>query len=215
MTHSDGLRILNFCSISENYFHTNNRLPHDTNSTCAAKPWPWRVQRWVKLSNPTLLGRYKVIWSRHAAAECWSSAIQFEMKMSIWIKFQKKVVTRIFICRATLIRRALQTFGSGASNSGSNFQIRHFWADMESFEVAMLPQNVDSPPFDLRWKSRSGPNFRKKLSHEFLSVVRLWFDVRCKPLTLARQTVGQTFKSDTFGPILIDFMNPIWSIRDL
>ena len=122
MTHSDGLGILNFCSISEKYYHASNRLSHGTNSTCAIKSWHWRVQRWVKLSNLTLLGRYGVIWSRHAAPECRFSAIRFEMKISIWTKFQKKTVTRIFICRTTLIRRALQNRAPGASNSGSNFQ---------------------------------------------------------------------------------------------
>ena len=56
--------------VSEKSCHTNFYLSCDSDSTCAANPWPWRVQQWVKLSNPTLLGRYSIIWSCHAAPEC-------------------------------------------------------------------------------------------------------------------------------------------------
>ena len=55
------------CRFSQNTCYTLECLPYDINSTCAEKPWPWRIQRWVKLHFPTLCGRYSGFWSRWMA----------------------------------------------------------------------------------------------------------------------------------------------------
>ena len=39
---------------------------YDINLKCAGKPWPWRVEWWVKLANPTILGRPGHFWSGRA-----------------------------------------------------------------------------------------------------------------------------------------------------
>ena len=49
---------------SQNNCYTLVCLSYDINSTCAGKPWPWRIQRCVKLYFPTLWGRHGGFWSR-------------------------------------------------------------------------------------------------------------------------------------------------------
>ena len=42
------------CRFSQNNCYTLECLSYDINSTCAGKPWPWRIRRWFKLHFPTL-----------------------------------------------------------------------------------------------------------------------------------------------------------------
>ena len=52
------------CRFSQYSCYTLESLSYDINSTCIGKPWPWRIQRLVKLYFPTLLGRHGGFWSR-------------------------------------------------------------------------------------------------------------------------------------------------------
>ena len=54
--------------------------------------------------------------------------------------FQKKWLTDFQTYRKILIRSALKSSDPGASNEGSNFEIRLIGADLVSFEVARLPE---------------------------------------------------------------------------
>ena len=55
-------------------------------------------------------------------------------------KVHKKVAIRSQACRTALIRSALESPEPGASNGGSNLQIRHSGADKAAFEVAEWPR---------------------------------------------------------------------------
>ena len=48
-------------------------LLYDINSTCAEKPWPWRIQQRVKHWNPTLWGQHRVAWSHWNPWSCISN----------------------------------------------------------------------------------------------------------------------------------------------
>ena len=56
------------------------------------------------------------------------------------LRFQKKGATRSQVCRTALIRSALKSPDPGASNGGSNVGIRHFEADVITFEMSELPK---------------------------------------------------------------------------
>ena len=47
------------------------------------------------------------------------------------------------MCRTALIRSALESPDPGASNGESNFEIRHFGADLVTLEMGGFPQNLD------------------------------------------------------------------------
>ena len=68
-----------------------------------------------------------------------SFIMQKLLKLTKWqflSKLHKNVVTRPQVCRPKLIRSALESSDPGASNDGSDLQIRHCGADKEVFEVA-------------------------------------------------------------------------------
>ena len=46
------------------------------------------------------------------------------------------------MCHAALNQSVVESTDPGASNGGSNFEIRPLEADLVSFEVATLPENV-------------------------------------------------------------------------
>ena len=54
--------------------------------------------------------------------------------------FQKKCTVRSRVCRTALNQSALESTNPGASNGGSNFEIKAFGADLVDFEVTRLPQ---------------------------------------------------------------------------
>ena len=60
--------------------------------------------------------------------------------LDFFSEFQKIAVIRSSVCRTILIRNALESPDSGASNGGSNFILRHFGADMGAFKVAGWPR---------------------------------------------------------------------------
>ena len=55
-------------------------------------------------------------------------------------QFQKMRITGLQTHLKILIRSTLKSTDPGASNGGSNFEIRPLEADLVSFEVAMLPE---------------------------------------------------------------------------
>ena len=65
------------------------------------------------------------------------SGQRFALKSYLCRGFQKKVSMCSQKCRKALIRSALESPDPGASNDGSNFEIRHFGADLAAFEVAV------------------------------------------------------------------------------
>ena len=65
------------------------------------------------------------------------SGQRFALKSYLCSGLQKKVSMCSQKCRTALIRSALESPDHGASNGGSNFEIRHFGADLAAFEVAV------------------------------------------------------------------------------
>ena len=53
---------------------------------------------------------------------------------------RKKVIIRSYVCRAALMRSAMESCDPGASNGGSNVKIQYFGADMAAFEVTEWPR---------------------------------------------------------------------------
>ena len=125
---------------SQKSCHMALGVSHDINSTCAGKPWPWRIEWWVKLWNPTLWGRHGGFWSPKIAKNLKSWPIELTWKSQICSGFHKTVAIASCVCRRILIRRALESPDPGASNGGSNVVIRHSGADMVALEVAGWPR---------------------------------------------------------------------------
>ncbi len=151
--HFKPLRSEPFSPISKKSCHSLVGLSYGANSTCVEKPWPWRVEWWVKLYFWTLWGRYGHFWSRRSHQNLRSQQFDLRSKNSIWPNFQKKVLTDSRVCRTILIRRALESPDPGASNGGSNFNFQHFGADMGTFEVAGVPRisDLSNSSWDLRF----------------------------------------------------------------
>jgi len=59
------------------------------------------------------------------------------------LDFHKKCFIRSSVCRTILIRSALENSDPGASNGVSNLLVRLFGADLVTFEVSGLLQNLD------------------------------------------------------------------------
>ena len=108
--------------------------------TCDGKPWPWRVQRWVKL--------LKMI-------SCQMFKKSLRQQKSSWRFVRKNAhafipVTEDCFWPAILIRRALESPDPGASSNGSNLQTRHFGADLVTFEVSS--ENPSFGKFVRKWR---------------------------------------------------------------
>ena len=70
-----------------------------------------------------------------------------------------------------LIRSALESPDPGASNGGSNVQIRHFGIDLDTFEVAGWPQNLLS-------KENVEENLIENEQSKFMAIIRHTFVVK-------------------------------------
>ena len=62
-------------------FHMISEMSRSTYSTCAAKPWSWRIQWCVKLWNPTTWGRSGHFWSRWRHMSLGSQVIDLIWKL--------------------------------------------------------------------------------------------------------------------------------------
>ena len=67
--------------------------------------------------------------------------------VTFWFHFQKKWIRGFQTCRKILIRSALKSSDPGASNGGSNLELRPLEADLVSSEVARLSEKrkISSP----------------------------------------------------------------------
>ena len=74
-----------------------------------------------------------------------SRGIDLKMKCQSGPDFQKKIVLRTRVCRTALIWSALESTDPDASNGGSNFEFRHFGAELVPFELEKKFQNLVSP----------------------------------------------------------------------
>ena len=91
---------------------------------------------------------------------------------SFFGNFHKKVAIASRVCRMALIRSALESPDPGASNSGSNFKIRHSGVDIATFEVAGWTRisKIGLPVSDENRKFAA--TFGKKLSYGRVFVAR-------------------------------------------
>ena len=65
---------------------------------------------------------------------------------------RKKAPTRSHVCHTLLIWRATGSPAPSASNGGSNFVLRHFDANMNTFELAELHQILDNLKMPNSWE---------------------------------------------------------------
>ena len=162
---------------------------YGANSKCAGKPWPWRIQWWVKLHFPTLWGRHGGFWCRRVAQNLESQPIDLRWKLKIWCNFHKKASIRPRVCRTALIRSALESFDPGASNGGSNFISRHFGVDMVAFHVAGLPR-ISNLSKSIGWDSGFWVtrSHQKAPCHPKVSENKVWPTVRCARVRAFQRT---------------------------
>ena len=113
---------------------------YGANSKCAGKLWPRRVERWVKIWNPTLWGRNGGFWCGRVAQNLESQPIDLRWKSKILCNFHKKVSVRSRVCCTALIWSTLESSDPGSSNGGSNFIFRRFGANLITFKVFGLPR---------------------------------------------------------------------------
>ena len=73
-----------------------------------------------------------------AVVSFWTFAVVLSCKLIICGGFQKKASMRSRVRRARLIRSALKSSDSAASNGGYSLLIRQFGADLITFEVVEL-----------------------------------------------------------------------------
>ena len=82
----------------------------------------------------TFLGVFFIFFfAKNAWLEAPGSAYWIEQICS---GFHKNIVVGLSICHTILIRRALESSDPGASNNGSNVEIRHFRTDIAAYEPA-------------------------------------------------------------------------------
>ena len=94
----------------------------------------------------TVLGLLRSQNCSHFGAHClaefnfYASQVLRNFVETFWFQFQKKCFRGFQTRHETLIRSALKSIDPGASNGGSNFEIRPLEAELVSVEVARIPE---------------------------------------------------------------------------